>query len=520
MVTDGHSPSWTDLRVPTDPSFHFGWCVVSRWCVLSKWTSQFVQFRIVEGREILSPRHGLRDTYNGAQFDQLKMIWKICEFSFIIVQQVSLPLFIGPRWLCSLSTILWESPGSFSEQQVLLHFLNNQRFSRPVRRTCPLLLRTYWADWRRWSCEEPIQRCCRRHRSVWTIFLFLLLRKDPRSKARNPRNTGCPIHPNVENWIESTVSRWRSSWKKFPKIHYIADSHRDPEHDDWNSVWTWAIARTNHLHVNVQRQCVGRKRKQRIVYCEFQNRSRICKKIRARTLVVSWAWIGIEMVRNSYLQAERWMGSYRWRRDDQLWVKVLNQSIFSFHELAGLSLILPMHKTESEHTWVFVVDNWTARSVNRVRPFPRIFLPVDHGDTWDFFLIPDQILCHIEHLFHCSLSPIFGWMWILQIIVSKMNCRLLGDHHEHSPYQRIHIEVLHFVFWLALELLSQIRVDFLEMLNVSTRFAEIVRQLRVVFVVDIEVFSGKFPCTFCKNSDLGSCLQQRVSSHVRSSVHL
>ena len=34
----------------------------------------------------------------GAQFDQLKMIWKICEFSFIIVQQVSLPLFIGPRW--------------------------------------------------------------------------------------------------------------------------------------------------------------------------------------------------------------------------------------------------------------------------------------------------------------------------------------------------------------------------------------------------------------------------------------
>ena len=77
-----------------------------------------------------------------------------------------------------------------------------------------------------------------------------------------------------------------------------------------------------------------------------------------------------------------------------------------------------------------------------------------------------------------------------------MNCCLLCDNHTHSQYERIHIEVLDFVFWLALELLSQVRLDFLEVWNVSTRYAEIVRPLRVVLVVDIDIVSGKFPCTF------------------------
>ena len=39
--------------------------------------------------------------------------------------------------------------------------------------------------------------------------------------------------------------------------------------------------------------------------------SRICEKIRARTLVVSWAWIRKEMVRNSHVQTEWKMGSCR-----------------------------------------------------------------------------------------------------------------------------------------------------------------------------------------------------------------
>ena len=77
-----------------------------------------------------------------------------------------------------------------------------------------------------------------------------------------------------------------------------------------------------------------------------------------------------------------------------------------------------------------------------------------------------------------------------------MNCGLSSDNREHSPYERIHMEFLHFVFWLAFELLSQVRLDFLEVWNASTRYAEIVRPLRVVLVVDIGIFSGKFPCTF------------------------
>ena len=51
--------------------------------------------------------------------------------------------------------------------------------------------------------------------------------------------------------------------KKFPRIHHIADPRWGSKYDDWNKVWTSAIPRADHLHVNVQRHCVGRKRKPR-----------------------------------------------------------------------------------------------------------------------------------------------------------------------------------------------------------------------------------------------------------------
>ena len=47
-----------------------------------------------------------------------------------------------------------------------------------------------------------------------------------------------------------------------------------------------------------------RNRKRRNVYCEFQHSSRICENIRAGTLVVSWAWIRKEVVRNSHVRTE------------------------------------------------------------------------------------------------------------------------------------------------------------------------------------------------------------------------
>ena len=89
---------------------------------------------------MLSLRHSLRDTCIGAQFDQLKMIWKICEFSFKIVQQVSLQSHWSEAFR-SLSTILLASPWSLncSEQQVSLYFLNNQRAcSSHMSATAPL----------------------------------------------------------------------------------------------------------------------------------------------------------------------------------------------------------------------------------------------------------------------------------------------------------------------------------------------------------------------------------------------
>ena len=54
-----------------------------------------------------------------------------------------------------------------------------------------------------------------------------------------------------------------------------------------------------------------------MVLGEFQNRSRLCKKIRVRTLVVSWAWIREEMVRNTHIQTEWRMRSSRWGHDAQ-----------------------------------------------------------------------------------------------------------------------------------------------------------------------------------------------------------
>ena len=99
-----------------------------------------------------------------------------------------------------------------------------------------------------------------------------------------------------EDWLVSELTskkrigsnRWRADGvrvDKFPRVHYIADPRRDSKVDDWIKAWTWANPRTDYPHVNVQRHCMERRRKQWIVYCEFLPCCRIYKKIRAR----SWA---------------------------------------------------------------------------------------------------------------------------------------------------------------------------------------------------------------------------------------
>ena len=82
--------------------------------------------------------------------------------------------------------------------------------------------------------------------------------------------------------------------------------------------------------------------------------------------------------------------------------------------------------------------------------------------------------------------------------INRFQDGLLSDNHKHSPYQRIHVEVLLFVFWLEFQFVSHVRVDFLEVWNGSTRYAAIARPLPVVHVVDVGIFCGKFPATFLK----------------------
>ena len=61
-----------------------------------------------------------------------------------------------------------------------------------------------------------------------------------------------------------------------------------------------------------------KRRNEELCIANSENRSRTCKKVRARTLVVSWAWIRKEMVRNSHVQTEWRMGSCPWGHDAQL----------------------------------------------------------------------------------------------------------------------------------------------------------------------------------------------------------
>ena len=76
------------------------------------------------------------------------------------------------------------------------------------------------------------------------------------------------------------------------RIHNIGNSRRDSKDDGGIKVWTWAISRQDHLHVNVQRHCM------RIMLANS------CPDI-GHILVT---WIREEMVRNLFWQMERRLG--------------------------------------------------------------------------------------------------------------------------------------------------------------------------------------------------------------------
>ena len=145
---------------------------------------------------------------------------------------------------------------------------------------------------------------CGERRLCWLTELFSLqlhvceVSVLNQSKHGKARLNGLWKHVISKIWIESTGSRWSSSGK-FPRIHHIGNSWRDPEDNDfWVEVWTRATHRKEHLHVNVQWHWLGKTRKQRKLYCEYSQSHWVCSKIHARRLVVSGAWFGEEMVRN------------------------------------------------------------------------------------------------------------------------------------------------------------------------------------------------------------------------------
>ena len=64
-----------------------------------------------------------------------------------------------------------------------------------------------------------------------------------------------------KTWIASMVCRRSSSAK------YSQDLQRWTSSKRWkNTVWTWAVQRQDHLHVNAQRHCMGRTKKHRKVW--------------------------------------------------------------------------------------------------------------------------------------------------------------------------------------------------------------------------------------------------------------
>ena len=99
-VNDNHLQSWTDLRVPS-------W-VVSRKSTLSTRASQFVQFLIVEGREILS-------SSRSSWYLHWSTVWSIeddLEELRIFVRNRAARFLALCHWsktFCSLSTILLAS---------------------------------------------------------------------------------------------------------------------------------------------------------------------------------------------------------------------------------------------------------------------------------------------------------------------------------------------------------------------------------------------------------------------------
>ena len=90
--------------------------------------------------------------------------------------------------------------------------------------------------------------------------------------------------------IEVMESQWSSSGKYSQDSQHWAFSKRFKKYD-WITVWTWAVQKKDHLHVNVQRHCMVRTRKHKKCETNSITVEKLWSQILARTLVIFWIWM-------------------------------------------------------------------------------------------------------------------------------------------------------------------------------------------------------------------------------------
>ena len=103
------------------------------------------------------------------------VLWKICELLLVFTHKrfPFSPASVWEVWFVVDTSGGFTMVSRFSGATGFPYPLNFWRFPRPNLHTYPLLLRRYWADWRKSLNEESLRRSRRCHWNVWTIFLFL-----------------------------------------------------------------------------------------------------------------------------------------------------------------------------------------------------------------------------------------------------------------------------------------------------------------------------------------------------------
>ena len=106
--------------------------------------------------------------------------------------------------------------------------------------------------------------------SAWEKWEMILLR--PRRAKLNgiPKNS----HFKDKNRIDGMPTEFE--WKIFQGITALGLHEKIQKFNKRSTVWTWALPRQDHLHVNVQQHWMESKRKQRTMWIQFTESCELC----------------------------------------------------------------------------------------------------------------------------------------------------------------------------------------------------------------------------------------------------